>query len=83
MHVIVCGVHAKTGQKHFSAVTWLMIKNWTGVSIQSLIGEGINDATNAILMCRNGHDLFGEFSLYFEPTVSAFIHGKMSYPKTI
>jgi len=55
-----------------------MIKNWTSVSIQKLIGNGINDPTNAILFCRNGHDYFGNFSLFFEPTVSDCISKKES-----
>ncbi|KIJ53448.1 hypothetical protein M422DRAFT_25327, partial [Sphaerobolus stellatus SS14] len=51
-----------------SGVTWVMIKHWTAVSIQGLIGEGINEPSNAILFCPNGHVSFGDFSVYFEPT---------------
>ncbi|KIJ36880.1 hypothetical protein M422DRAFT_34049, partial [Sphaerobolus stellatus SS14] len=51
-----------------SAVTWVMIKHWTAISIQELIGEGINEPANAILFCANGHKQFGDFSVHFEPT---------------
>ncbi|KIJ29826.1 hypothetical protein M422DRAFT_36806, partial [Sphaerobolus stellatus SS14] len=50
---------------HKSAVIWVMIKHWTAVD---LTGEGINEPTNAILFCPNGHDQFGSFSVFFEPT---------------
>ncbi|KAF8521616.1 hypothetical protein BU17DRAFT_64842 [Hysterangium stoloniferum] len=56
------------GEAHSSAVTWVMIKNWTSVSIQNLMGDGINDSSNGILLCSNGHGLFGSFDLWFEPT---------------
>ncbi|KAF8529181.1 hypothetical protein BU17DRAFT_80370 [Hysterangium stoloniferum] len=56
------------GGLHSSAMTWVMIKNWTSVSIQGLMGVGINNPSNGILFCPNGHQLFGNFRFWFEPT---------------
>ncbi|KAF8515758.1 hypothetical protein BU17DRAFT_93153 [Hysterangium stoloniferum] len=56
------------GEAHSSAVNWVMIKNWTSVPIQNLMGDGIYDSSNGILLCSNGHSLFGSFKFWFEPT---------------
>ncbi|KAF8527639.1 hypothetical protein BU17DRAFT_61756 [Hysterangium stoloniferum] len=70
------------GKLHSSALTWAMIRNWMSVSIQSLKGVGMNNSSNGILFCPNGHGLFGSFKFWFEPTVM-WVSGAAEYLKSI
>ncbi|TDL26865.1 hypothetical protein BD410DRAFT_472782 [Rickenella mellea] len=45
-----------------------MIKNWTGTDIQAIAGDTINDASNAMMLCKNLQDDFGNFLCWFEPS---------------
>lgn len=56
--------------KYNAAVTWTMIQNWTSVDIKALLGDGINDPSNAFLLCPNFHRAFDLFDIYFEAKVS-------------
>jgi len=44
-----------------------MLKHWCSFDIQGLVGAGINDASNALLLKQELHDWFGKFGFWFEP----------------
>ena len=52
--------------QHKAAVTWDMLRSWTGIDLDKLVGSKINTPENAILMCREQHLSFGRFKWYLD-----------------
>ncbi|GJJ15819.1 hypothetical protein Clacol_010097 [Clathrus columnatus] len=65
-----------------AAITWTLLKHWTGFDIQQLVGEGLNDASNGILMGSELHGRFGAFLMHFEPATSGNNKRQGSEPNT-
>ena len=49
-----------------TAITWDMLRSWTGIDLDKLVRSKINTPENAILMCREQHLGFGRFKWYLD-----------------
>ena len=52
--------------QHKTAITWDMLRSWTGIDLDKLVGSKINTPENAILMCCEQHLDFGRFEWYLD-----------------
>ncbi len=48
------------------ARTWDMLRSWTQIDLEGLIGSNINSPTTAIYMTRNERAHFGSFRFYLD-----------------
>lgn len=54
-----------------SALTWSILKAWAPrLNVDVLMGEGIDDESNALTLLTSAHRQFGAFNLWLQPTVS-------------
>ena len=49
-----------------AAITWDILRSWTGIDLDKLVGSKINTPENAILMCRDQHLDFGRYKWYLD-----------------
>ncbi|KAL9708594.1 hypothetical protein Ac2012v2_008139 [Leucoagaricus gongylophorus] len=49
-----------------AAITWDMLRSWTGIDLGKLVGSKINTPENTILMCRDQHLDFGRYRWYLD-----------------
>ncbi|KAL9710801.1 hypothetical protein Ac2012v2_006338 [Leucoagaricus gongylophorus] len=52
--------------QHKTAITWDMLRSWTGIDLDKLVRSKINTPENAILMCCEQHLDFGRFEWYLD-----------------
>ena len=43
-----------------------MLVSWTGIDLETLVGDKINEPENAIFMNATDHEHFGRFRFYFD-----------------
>ncbi|KAL9710821.1 hypothetical protein Ac2012v2_006359 [Leucoagaricus gongylophorus] len=55
-----------SAELHKTAITWDMLRSWTGIDLDKLVRSKINTPENAILMCREQHLGFGRFKWYLD-----------------
>ena len=55
--------------QHKTAITWNMLRSWTGIDLDKLVRSKINTLENAILMCCKQHLSFGHFKWYHDKDV--------------
>ena len=58
-----------------AAITWDMLRSWTRIDFETLIGSKINSPTNAIYMSKQEHFLFGRFDFYLDKDAVRQFHG--------
>jgi len=52
--------------QHKTAITWDMLRSWTGIDLDKHVRSKINTPENAILMCHEQHLGFGCFKWYHD-----------------
>ena len=55
--------------QHEAAITWDMLRSWTGIDLGKLVGSKINTPENTILMCHDQHLDFGRYRWYLDKNV--------------
>ena len=61
----------------FAAVAWDMLRSWTRIDFETLIGSKINSPTNAVYMSMQEHFLFRLFEFYLDKDVVGQFRGDL------
>ena len=64
-----------------AAITWDMLRSWTQIDFETLIGSKLNSPTNAIYMSKQEHFLFGHFDFYLDRDAVSHFRGDL-FPLT-
>ena len=67
--------------QHEAAITWDMLRSWTGINLGKLVGSKINTLENTILMCRDQHLDFGHYRWYLDKDTVCCLLDSLFLPK--
>ncbi|KAL9709395.1 hypothetical protein Ac2012v2_007131 [Leucoagaricus gongylophorus] len=69
-HIILLSLNGfdknQSSELHEAAITWDMLRSWTGIDLGKLVGSKINTPENTILMCYDQHLDFGRYRWYLD-----------------
>ena len=67
--------------QHEAAITWDMLRSWTGIDLGKLVGSKINTPENTILMCYDQHLDFGRYRWYLDKNTVCSLLDLLYLPK--